>query len=146
MRIVVLVAPLLVGYSVRAQAGARDYQGLPVLEIQFEPEMQPLPKDEIARLLPIQAGDLLRLEVVGLAIEKLYATGRYEEITVDATRRESGVVLRFLTKGAWFAWFVGRLIVEANPVMMERRSWARSAEREMAVDRRMISGRSVWNG
>ena len=111
-RIAILVALLLPGYSTRLQAGARDYQGLPVLEIQFDPVQQPLPKDEIARMLPIQAGDLLDVANVGLAIERLYATGRYEEIAVDATRRDSGVVLRFLTKGAWF---VGRLIVDGVP-------------------------------
>jgi glycosyltransferase involved in cell wall biosynthesis len=35
---------------------------------------------------------------------------------------------------------------EPEPNKLERYSWARSAERQMAVYRRLIRGRSVWNG
>jgi outer membrane protein insertion porin family len=88
---------------------ARDFQGFPIVAIVFEPESQPLASDELSRLLPIQAGDALDLEDIRMSIERLYATGRYQDISVDALRRNNGVVLRFLTKGTWF---VGRVTFE----------------------------------
>ena len=42
------------------------------------------------------------------SIENLFATGRYEDIQVEAESRDSGVVVRFVTRNSWF---VGRVSV-----------------------------------
>ncbi len=46
------------------------------------------------------------------AIGKLYATGRYSDIVVDAELENGQVTVRFQTKGAWF---VGQVSVDGVP-------------------------------
>ncbi len=36
------------------------------------------------------------------AIERLYATGRYQDIQVDASPADGGLAIRFITKNSWF--------------------------------------------
>jgi len=85
---------------------AQKYQGKPVLIIQFEPKDQPLDASELHAILPLKQGQPLRVADVRASIERLFATGRYTDIQVDAQPytegATQGVIVRFLTKNAWF--------------------------------------------
>ncbi len=89
-----------------------DYQGRRVVRILFDPALQPLPDDELAEILPIKLGDMLRLEAVRDSIVRLYETGRYQDIFADAQLVDGEVVLRFQTHNTWF---IGSVSVEGVP-------------------------------
>jgi outer membrane protein insertion porin family len=93
-------------------AAVQDYEGKPIGLIVFEPKQQPLAAEELSTLLPLKKNDTLRLVSVREAINRLYATGRYADIAVDATLESGQVTLRFLTKGNWF---VGNVSVNNIP-------------------------------
>ena len=97
----------------RISRGAReDYEGKKIVQILFDPALQPLPDDELAEMLPIKVGEPLRLSALRDAIVRLYDTGRYRDIAADAELSGDGVVIRFLTRNTWF---VGRVSVEGVP-------------------------------
>ena len=65
-------------------AQASRYEGQPIAEIQFVPPDQPLSAAELNAVVPLKKGEPLRLADVHAAIERLYATGVFEDIQVDA--------------------------------------------------------------
>jgi outer membrane protein assembly complex protein YaeT len=79
-----------------------DYEGKEVAQVRFLPELQPLSAAERNRLVGISPGAPLTSLQVRSAIQRLYATGRYDEISVDAELHEQKVVLTFLTRQNWF--------------------------------------------
>lgn len=86
-----------------------DYEGRIVSQVRFEPALQPLSDVEVKRLVDIEPGQPLTMSAVRLAIQRLYKTGRYEDIAVDATLRDGQVALTFQTKQNWF---ISRVSVE----------------------------------
>lgn len=99
------VAPLLGGAAVH-------YEGKPIAAIVFEPREQALTPAELAEILPLKSKQPLRLQDVETAIQRLYATGRYADIAVEAELEDGEVVLRFLTQNNWF---VGPVSVQRVP-------------------------------
>ena len=91
---------LLAGGPLRAQYAR--YEGQVVRNIQFDPVEQPLEADELHQILPLKIGQPLSRTNVRASIERLFATGRYADIQVDAQEYSGGVNVRFLTKNAWF--------------------------------------------
>ncbi|RPI11369.1 MAG: hypothetical protein EHM65_07150, partial [Acidobacteriales bacterium] len=89
-----------------------DLEGRPVGTIVFDPKQQPIPASELAALLPFQRNQPFRASDVREAIGKLYATGRYADIIVDATMQNGLVTVRFQTTGAWFT---GNVTVSGVP-------------------------------
>jgi len=106
----ILVTPLLCWalpwLPVRAQA--QSFEGKPIIEIQFSPQAQPVAAADLLQAVTLKQGAPLRMADVRKSIENLFATGRYDDIQVDAEPRGSGVVVRFLTRNSWF---VGRVSV-----------------------------------
>ena len=98
-----LVAPMILLLGQDA-----SWEGKRIAAIQFEPSRQPLDPAEINRILPLKRNQPLRLADVRASIERLFATGRYADIQVDAEPYQDGVVVRFLTKNSWF---IGHLVV-----------------------------------
>lgn len=78
------------------------YEGLTITNIQFEPREQPLEADELFEILPLQMNRPLRMAEVRASIDKLFATGRYADIQVDAQPYRDGVAITFQTKHRWF--------------------------------------------
>ena len=68
--------PLLAQYQ--------KYEGMTVTNIQFDPPDQPLEAAELHDILPLKMGQPLRMADVRASIERLFATGRYADIQVDA--------------------------------------------------------------
>ena len=80
----------------------QKYEGKQVLTVQFEPKNQPVEPSELHDILPLQKDKPLRMADVRVSIERLFATGRYSDIQVDAEAYQDGVIIRFLTKSSWF--------------------------------------------
>jgi outer membrane protein insertion porin family len=92
-------------------AQTSKYEGQPIADIQFAPPEQPLTSAELANLLPLKKGQPLHMADVRAAIERLYATGDFEDIQVDAELASTGVTLRIVTKNSWF---IGNVAVEGR--------------------------------
>ena len=100
----------------------QKYEGMNVAEIQFEPAAQPLEAGEIRQILPLKSGQPLRIAEVRAAIERLFATGRYADIQVDARPSPNGIAIVFLTRNSWFVGdisAVGHISAPPNPGQLE---------------------------
>ena len=84
------------------------YEGKTIGRIVFAPQEQPVDPEELHRILPVKERTPLRLDDVRAAIKRLYATGTYSDIQVDAELRNDEVILRFITQNNWF---IGRVAV-----------------------------------
>src|SRR5690348_3942308 len=80
----------------------QKYEGQEIVNIQFAPPEQPVDAKELFDILPIKRGQPLHIADVRAAIDRLFATGRYADIQVDAEPYQNGVIVRFLTKNSWF--------------------------------------------
>jgi len=97
-----------------AWAQTVKYEGQPIADIQFSPQEQPLTAAELANTVPLKKGAPLRLADVHTAIERLFATGAFDDIQVDADPAPvaaSGVIVRIRTKNSWF---VGNVAVQGH--------------------------------
>ena len=99
-------AILLAVFPTSLPGQAQKYEGKPILTIQFEPKVQPLDPTELHDILPLKVDQPLRTADVRASIERLFASGRYSDIQVDAqpyrVGTKDGVVVRFITKNSWF--------------------------------------------
>jgi len=103
-------SPVLFLWLVAAAVGMRaedpaSMEGRPIERIEFQPKEQPLAAKDLARLLPFQAGSILKAADIREAIAKLYATGRFSDISIDGTIDEhdsGGVVVTISTRPTYF--------------------------------------------
>lgn len=79
-----------------------QFEGKTIGRIEFDPLNQPLPADELARLLPFRAGSILKLSEVRAAIQRLYQTGRYSDVAISGDMESAGVTLRIATQLTYF--------------------------------------------
>ena len=89
----------------------QQFEGQSVTVIRFEPKEQPLDADELHNILPLKSGEPLRMETVRASIERLFATGRYGDVSVDAQPYNGGVAITFITR---HSWFIGGVRDEGN--------------------------------
>src|SRR5579885_3626026 len=109
-----LVFSLASGYPVSLRAQNSPSAGKRIAVIRFDPAEQPLEASELFQILPLKSNTPLRLEDVRVSIERLFATGRYEDIQVDvqpAAGNAADVVVTFLTRAVWF---VGHISVDGD--------------------------------
>jgi outer membrane protein insertion porin family len=92
--------------TVSPAAAADAYEGKPVASVKFDPERQPLTSDQLLAMLPLRVGQPLRGSDLRDSIQRLYQTGEYADIAVDATLEGGGVALKFITKPAFFIGYV----------------------------------------
>lgn len=93
-------------------ASGEGYEGRIISSIQFEPKLQPLPASELLSILTLRRNQPLRMSDVRESIDRLFATGRYSGIEVDAEDAGEQVLIRIRTQGNWF---VGHVSVEGAP-------------------------------
>jgi outer membrane protein assembly complex protein YaeT len=127
LAILILASMIMAG----ALSAAEQYEGRRIAIIQFDPPEQPLPANELAALLPFKAGDALRMPDVTEAIQRLYATGRYSDVAIDATRIGDDVALRFITH---FNYFVGGVSVEGAPDPPNRGQLVTAAKLQLGTE------------
>ena len=106
-----LVIILLVIFPAAVLGDASNYEGKPIARILFVPREQPVDPEELHRILPVKERAPLRLDDVRAAISRLYATGTYADIKVDAELRDGELILRFITENNWF---IGRVAVRGQ--------------------------------
>src|ERR1700722_5045933 len=104
--ILVFCLAALLPPALRGEASA--YEGKTIGRIVFVPYEQPVDAEELHRILPVKERTALRLDDIRSAIKRLYATGTYSDIQVDAELRNDEVLLRFITQSNWF---IGRVAV-----------------------------------
>ena len=74
-----------------AQDSNSGFEGRPIARIEFSPPEQPLPADEMQSLLTFERGSPLKLTDVRAAIQKLYQTGRFSNVSIEGITEGSGV-------------------------------------------------------
>jgi outer membrane protein assembly complex protein YaeT len=107
----------------RAAAQSPAYEGHPIADVQF-PNGQPLDPADLARVLPLKKGQPLHSSDVAQAIDGLFATGRFEDIVVEAESSADGVILRIVTQNARF---LGGIAVEGKIIDAPNRAQAEGA-------------------
>jgi len=128
-------ALLLIAVFARAQQAEvppepLSLEGQPVLRVEFRPTEQPLPREELDRMLPLRAGEPLQAAQVRQAIERLYASGRFADIVVEATPEASGVVLIFATQPNYF---ISRVSLDGESEPPNRNQLTTSAQLELGA-------------
>lgn len=83
-------------------AQSEKYDGRKIAGIYLEPRDQPLTRDQIGLSLGIRPGDVFDEILLTRAVQRLFATGRYRDIVVDAEPEGDGVTLTFKTVPAFF--------------------------------------------
>ncbi len=106
---------VLLGFSQPAFPQTPSFEGQRILEIRYEPAQQPLAPSDLKRVQILETGAALHSADVAESIDRMYATGRYEDIQVDAEPGSGGVVISFLTKNARFVGHVGTSGKVSNP-------------------------------
>ena len=101
--------PLLLGAVAASGQATQILEGRTIQRIDFEPATQPLPRDELDRLLPLHVGNPLHQADVRQSLQKLFDTGRFADVTIDAEPMGDGVVLRIATE---LNYFVGGVTFE----------------------------------
>lgn len=95
-----VLTPCAIGQFLSSEA---KYEGRRIASIDYQPESQPYTRTNLERLNPVKSGDRFAIEAISAAIETLFDTGRFEDVSVDAELNPAGEVnLTFRTVPAWF--------------------------------------------
>jgi outer membrane protein insertion porin family len=103
---------LLIGIEIAPAVwaqNARSYEGQVVGRIDFDPPDQPIPRAQLDKLLPFHPGDRLKLTDVHTAIQNLYGTGRFANISISAVNEGSTLVVNISTE---LSYFVGQVTLD----------------------------------
>ena len=92
-----------------AAATPARWEGRTIVAIVRDPPQQPLEQAEFDQRLGLRIGTPLVLAGVRAAIDSLYRTGRYHDISIEAQPSGDGVELRVVTT---FNYFVSGVIID----------------------------------
>jgi outer membrane protein insertion porin family len=109
--------------SFPATAQTRAFEGRPIVDVQFA-NGQPLDPADLARVQAVKIGQPLRSADVAHTIDGLFASGRFDDIVVEAELSGQGVIVRFVTQNAHF---LGGITVEGKVVESPNRAQVDSA-------------------
>jgi outer membrane protein insertion porin family len=103
VRLPVLVVALATCVGIApGQTSGVDLDGRTITRIVFDPPDQPLPLASLEKILPLHAGEKLVIETLHTAIQKLYETGRYSDVSIDGKADGGGVLLTIATRETYF--------------------------------------------
>lgn len=94
---------------------AQDPEGKPIIAIEYQPPVQPISARDLKEAQPLKTGQPFRKKDAGDAIDKLFATGAYEDIQVETRPQGNGVAVIFITKPKLFIGHVGTQGKVSNP-------------------------------
>src|SRR3954452_18969263 len=106
-----LTSLVCVVFPLSALAEPATFENLPIVSITYDPVAQPLEPSELARVETLKTGTPYRATDAAAFIDQLFATGRYRDVQIDASRAGSGVAIRVITSNNWF---VGHIAVEGK--------------------------------
>ena len=95
--------------SLRAETIALE--GRPITRVTYQPPMQALDPLDLAPLEIFKVGGPFHSADAGTIIDRLFATGRFRDVQVDASPDGSGVEVRILAVNTWF---VGHIDVQGK--------------------------------
>ena len=125
----VVVSLLVAGVVAPGQESPANFDGRTIDRIEFDPAEQPLPIAELERLLPFHLGSALKGADVRTAIQKLYQTGRFSDLSVDGTLDpDGGVTVRIATK---LTYFVSGVTIDGVPEPPTRGQLTTAAKLEL---------------
>jgi outer membrane protein assembly complex protein YaeT len=107
---------LLALFTFGAVAQVSPLENRRIAEIQFSPP-QTLDPADLGKHQPLRPGQPLRAEDVANAIDSLFATGRFQDISVEAEPSGDGVIIRFVTQNTLFVGGVsvqGKVAIPPN--------------------------------
>ncbi|MDP9114130.1 MAG: BamA/TamA family outer membrane protein [Acidobacteriota bacterium] len=99
---VLMFLPLLLGAVAASGQNTQILEGRSIQRIDFDPPAQPLPRSQLDRLLPLHVGSPLHQADVRQSLQKLFDTGRFADVTIDAEPLAGGVALRIATQLNYF--------------------------------------------
>ncbi len=101
---ILLLSLVLAGLALTPEAKAQTPGPVSptIVSIAFQPADQPFPSSELDRLLPLHPGSPLKTEDVREAIRKLYATGRYSDVSILSRPQQGGIAIEIQTTLAYF--------------------------------------------
>ncbi len=82
------------------------FENKTIVRIEYQPASQPLDARDLERVQVLRTGSPLHAADVAESIERMFATGRYADIQVDAGPEGNGVVVRFVTRDRSFVGHV----------------------------------------
>ncbi len=101
--ILCLSSILLFSPAVRAQ----NFAGQVVTAIHYRPSQQPIDPRDLDRMMLVKPGQRLETNQLAATIDRLYRSGLYDDIQVDAEPARAGVSLTFITRARRFIGHVG---------------------------------------
>jgi outer membrane protein assembly complex protein YaeT len=105
---------VLAASSATAQ-NTNGLEGKTVFGIEYEPKEQPIAPEDLQATQLVRTGEPLNSNQVSTTIDRLWATGLYDNIQVDAEPNGSGVTVRFITVARRFIGHVGAEGKISNP-------------------------------
>ena len=85
----------------------QQFEGKIISTVTFEPTEQPLTPSALSAAQSLRPGARFRSQDAASTIDKLFATGRYEDIVVDAQPFGNGVAVKIVSTPQWFIGHVG---------------------------------------
>jgi outer membrane protein insertion porin family len=86
---------------------AQEFAGKTVMAIRYRPTQQPIDRRDLDRFMVVQVGRPLETNQLAATVDRLYRSGLYEDIQVDAEPAAGGVGLTFITRARRFIGHVG---------------------------------------
>jgi outer membrane protein insertion porin family len=74
------------------------FEGKTIVRIEYQPANQSIDSRDLERVQVLRTGSPLHSADVAESIERMFATGRYADIQVDAEAKAPGVAVRFITR------------------------------------------------
>jgi outer membrane protein insertion porin family len=115
IRILFALTLLASGLNSTAFGQTPRFEGRRVATVQYDPPEQPLAKADLDRVQMLREGSDYQASEVAESINRMFATGRYEDIQVDVEESANGLLVRFITKAARFIGHIGAVGKISSP-------------------------------
>jgi outer membrane protein insertion porin family len=83
------------------------FAGKVVQAVEYRPARQPIDPRDLARMQLVEVGQPLNPRQVAATLDRLYSSGLYDDLQVDARGSGDGVVVTFITRARRFVGHVG---------------------------------------
>src|ERR1044072_2919600 len=93
LRCLLVLSWCTISTSAADLAPPTEYEGRPISEVRYEPRSQPVAPPDLARVVTFKSGAPLHVSEVRDAIKRLYATGEYSNIEIEAVPDGNNVAL-----------------------------------------------------
>jgi len=85
----------------------QNFDGKVVKSVRYDPPNQPIDSRDLKNMQIVQVGEALNRKQIAATIDRLFASGLYDDIQVDGEPSGNGVALRFITRARRFIGHVG---------------------------------------